>query len=480
MNGRLSVALVVGLAAAHAAPGSVPSFDQEPAPAQAVANRRELKGTDGPVFGLAWSPDGRTLAAAGYRQVNLWRLDDTAPPRTFLAHTDLVRSVAWSPDGVRIASVGDDGVARVWNAESLQQLSVLETGPDYAIGWSPDGSRLATAGASATLKIWRSDSGALLHRARLQTTISSLRWSPDGTSVVVGGINGMTTLWDADTGRLVGRMYVSWPARNDVNGVTWSPPGGLVAMAHGARGVGGVTLWNPATGTVAHTLTSAGGWLRGISWSPDGQWLAVGGEDGTVRVQDVTTSEIAATLPTDSKPVWSVAWSPDGRRLAAGNTGTAGPPRVGGTITVWEEPVRVLQADSATARARAVETELLARRVTTPAASRPTSIATVFTEGGAYGTVVRLEPPFGNLETSVTESDLESLKITPGRSFHLRCRGQTFTMLFGQHWADVARGEWVAYASMDGYVVVARNAANAAEASGCQPGDEVFVARPPG
>jgi hypothetical protein len=275
------------------------------------------------------------------------------------------------------------------------------------------------------------------------------------------------------------KMYVSWPSRNDVNGVTWSPQGRVIAMAHGARGSGGVMLWNPVTGTVAQTLTNAGGWLRGISWSPDGRWLAVGGEDGNVRIQNLETSELAATLQTDSKPVWSVAWSPDGQRLAAGNTGTAGPPIVGGTVAVWEEPVPVLLGQRASARARALETMLLERRVVTPAASRPSAVASVFKEGGAYGTVMRLEPPFGNLETSFLESDLRYLQIVAGSSFDVRCRGNTFTVPLGQHWADVPRGGWVAYFSMEGGVIIARNSANASEESGCQPGDSVFVTGTP-
>lgn len=445
---------------------------------QAAAPARvELRGTDGPIFGLAWSPDGQTLASAGYAQVHLWRTGSTTPLRTFRAHTDLVRSVSWSPDGASVASVGDDGMTRVWNAETLQEVLRLETGPGRSIAWSPDGNRLAIAGASGELQISNSADGALLQSAQLRTTLSSLSWSPDGKTVVAGGINGMTTRWDAGTGTMVAKMYVSWPARNDVNGITWSPHGRLVAMAHGARGMGGAMLWNPATGTVAATLTNVGGWLRGIGWSPDGQWLAVGGEDGIVRIQNVETSEIKATLPTDSKPIWSVAWSPDGRRLAAGNTGAAGPPRIGGTITVWEEPVPVFLADRAGDRARALETMLLETRVVTPTVSRPAPVGTVFKQGYAHGTVMRLEPPFGNLETSLVASDLRSLQISSGSSFDLRCREKTVTVLFGQHWADVPRGEWVGYLSLEGGLIVARNSANAGEASGCRPGDSVLVSR---
>jgi WD40 repeat protein len=459
-------------------PGTVSASVYVSLPAsQAVPSRIEFKGTDGPIFGLAWAPDGQTLASAGFKEVHLWRIDSATPDRTFRMHTGLVRSVGWSPEGTRIASVGDDGVAHVWNTETLQSLLRLETGPARAIAWSPDGKRLATATASGTLQVWSSANGALLHSARLQTTISSVHWSPDGKTIVAGGINGMTTRWDAGKGTMIAKMYVSWPARNDVNGVTWSPNGQLVAIAHGARGSGGLTLWNPKAGTATTTLENAGGWLRGIGWSPDGQWLAVGGEDGNVRILNVETWAVVVTLPTDSKPIWSVAWSPDGRRLAAGNTGATGPPMVGGTVTVWEGPVPVLLGQRARARTRALEARLLERRVVTPVASRPKSPAAVRKDGGVYGTVTRLEPPFGNLETSFVLSDLRSVGIVPASRFDMRCGEKTFTILLGEHWGDVSPGEWVAYLSAEGDVIIARNGANASELSGCEASDSVFVTR---
>ena len=448
---------------------------QMKAGAQPAPTQQELKGSDGPVYGLAWAPDGRTLASTGFRQVNLWRRDSVTPLRTFRMHTDLVRSVAWSNDGALIASVGDDGVAYVWNPETLDVMSKLQAGPEYSVKWSPDGTRIATAGATAMLQIWDVKSGTRLRGERLQTTISSLAWSSVDDTIAAGGINGLTTVWKTETLQPLAKMYVNWPDRNDVNGVTWSPSGKLLALAHGARGVGGVTYWDPAAGRVGKTLSDIGGWLRGISWSPDGQWLAVGGEDGLVRIVNIETSSIAATLTTDSKPVWSVAWSPDGTRLAAGNTGSLGPPRIGGTVTVWSEPVSIAPAEHRRTRAQQIEVMLSARHVLTQPPERPARQATDFRDGAAYGTLVRLEPPFGNLETSFVESDLATLRIARATTFTLVCREQTFTPLLGQHWNDVSRGEWVAYYSLEGNLIIGRNSASAADASGCRPGDAIVL-----
>ena len=121
-----------------------------------------------------------------------------------------------------------------------------------------------------------------------------------------------------------------------------------------------------------------------------------------------------------------------------------------------------------------------------PPASRPmpvertsASVATVFKGGGAYGTVTRVDPPFGNLDTSFVESEVESLGIAAGNSFQVRCRDKVLDIVLGSNYGDVPRGEWVAGFSMQGTLKIARNLASAAEASGCKAGDSLFISKRP-
>ena len=113
--------------------------------------------------------------------------------------------------------------------------------------------------------------------------------------------------------------------------------------------------------------------------------------------------------------------------------------------------------------------------VTTPSAS----VATVFKDGGAYGTVTRVELPFGNLDTSIVESDVRSIGIAPGDSFQVRCGDKTVDIFLGRGFGDVSVGEWVALFSLQGTLKIARNRVSAAEASGCKAGDTLFVSKRP-
>jgi DinB superfamily/S-adenosyl-l-methionine hydroxide adenosyltransferase len=116
-----------------------------------------------------------------------------------------------------------------------------------------------------------------------------------------------------------------------------------------------------------------------------------------------------------------------------------------------------------------------------PAPAEPTlaSVATVFKDGGAYGTVTRVELPFGNLDTSILESDVRSIGIVSGDTFHVRCGDKAFNIVLGNNFGDVPRGEWVAVFSLQGTLRIARNFASAAEASGCKAGDSLFVSKRP-
>jgi S-adenosylmethionine hydrolase len=105
-------------------------------------------------------------------------------------------------------------------------------------------------------------------------------------------------------------------------------------------------------------------------------------------------------------------------------------------------------------------------------------VGTIFKDGGAYGIVARVEEPFGNLDTSFIESDFRSIGIALGDSFQLRCRNKTFDVVSGRTFRDVPRGEWVALASTGGAVKMGRSFANAAELSGCDAGDSLFVSKP--
>jgi WD40 repeat protein len=99
--------------------------------------------------------------------------------------------------------------------------------------------------------------------------------------------------------------------------VAYSPDGQTLASGSDDNTI---KLWNVNTGNLLQTLTGHSQQVRSVAYSPDGQTLASGGMyDETIKLWDVKTGNLLQTLPGHSESVYSVAYSPDGQTLASGS-----------------------------------------------------------------------------------------------------------------------------------------------------------------
>ncbi|XVQ11060.1 WD40 repeat domain-containing serine/threonine protein kinase [Spirillospora sp. CA-255316] len=117
----------------------------------------DLTGFNSWVHGVAFSPDGRTLAAAGGDTARLWDVTTRSPAGAPIDCRSTCRTVTFSPDGRTLATAGGDTIARLWNLADRRQLGPDlkgHTGVIFSVRFSPDGRTLATAGADGTARLW--------------------------------------------------------------------------------------------------------------------------------------------------------------------------------------------------------------------------------------------------------------------------------------------------------------------------------------
>src|SRR5262249_44886796 len=126
--------------------------------AQQAAVVGTLEGHTDPVYSVAWSPDGQTLATAGFdNTVRLWDAATRKEIRKFEGHSKLVLAIAIAPKGQRILSGSLDNTAKIWDYPATEPLKTLAgrpgAGDPLAVAVRPDGRQVAaSAGKSVSVR----------------------------------------------------------------------------------------------------------------------------------------------------------------------------------------------------------------------------------------------------------------------------------------------------------------------------------------
>jgi WD40 repeat protein len=277
----------------------------------------------GQIGALAFSPDGRRLAAGGEdRVIRIW---DAATGKLLTecrGHTSKVLSLAFREDGLRLVTAAHDGTVRQWDAETGTQVEPpydRHTAEAFAAVYSPDGQRVASAGADRTVRLWRAVGRQDQAVFRGHTgAVAALAFSRDGRRLVSASYDlssgyqgdGTVRYWEA-------APEVTLPVLADhtdyVYPVTYSPDGRWIASGawdHTIR------LWDAATGEACAKLRH-GGIVRALALTPDGARLISGGHFGELLLWDLSTGRIQGRVPS-AKHVGAIAVGPDGARTAAG------------------------------------------------------------------------------------------------------------------------------------------------------------------
>lgn len=274
---------------------------------------RLFYGHDGTVLGVAFSPDGRMLASVSDDGVlRIWAAETGQARAELAGHQGRAQGVAFAPDGLTLASAGEDGTIRLWDVASGEQRKALVGGGSVLnVVFSPNGALLASVGDDRTIRLWDAATGRRLTQlACQQRAYRALAFSPSGTLLASGSAHGAVALWEVATGT---RRADLTGHQGAVLGVAFSPDGTLLASASAD---GTIQLREVATGQHTGRLTHHRGAVLDVAFSADGCLLASAGADGTIRSAEVATGRQRATLTGHQTVMQDVAFSPDGTLVA--------------------------------------------------------------------------------------------------------------------------------------------------------------------
>jgi serine/threonine protein kinase len=250
-----------------------------------------------------------------------------APRLVHEHHYGVVRAVAWSPDSVYAASA-TDAIVRVWHARTGQNLCSYREhlGLIKHMAWSPMGTGIASVSEENKVRIWDCNTGKTLssyagapYPGFNQNIVRWLAWSPRGRYLAAAGSK-CTTIWDIDEGHLIIQLRNKYQV---CRGLCWSPDGKNLAVAQGK----GVSLYRlEEHGKTTYFRCSAP--MNAVAWSPNGAYLAFGGDDCLIQIWDVRANKLIGTYRSHSRPITTLAWSPNNARIVSGSQSS--------NVNVWD------------------------------------------------------------------------------------------------------------------------------------------------
>ncbi len=295
--------------------------------------------------GLAFSPDGKVLAARCRGEILAW---DTATGRELCRlpltatgpHLSYDRNVNWgagpdfSPDGKTLAVQATTGEVTFWEVATGKRVRTLTLPPESMgnpdrrdLRLSPDGKVLAVTDGAGNVYLLDMMTGRVIHRLGGERPAElGLRFSPDGKTLAVGRYYPspqVVQLWEVATGKLLHTIE----DREDMFAfpVAFSPDSRTFASGGPDR----IVCWDVATGKAVRRLEAkVQYWFTGLAFTPDGKALMWSDREGKVRVRDIEKNADRVVIEGPRWDVCSVVLSPDGKIVARGTTSP--------TIGLWD------------------------------------------------------------------------------------------------------------------------------------------------
>lgn len=304
------------------------------------------------INGVAFSTDNKLATCSGDKTTRLWDVDDFSelPCSPLCGHTYYVHCCTFSPFGTILATCSTDGKMIVWDVQNGKKVAILQHQKLNSIRvcrFSPNSKFLVSGSDDENVCLWSVQQKKLLRTySAHDASIMACAFSPDNNYLVSGCCNGNLRVWDTVFGHSKAMAYILEGHDLGVTCCDFSPTYGSAREVYQDGSIwfllatsgqdSLVKLWvfttelgnSIVTLTPLHTMEGHNGPVMSCCFSPNGQLLASGSIDKTIRLWDPATGAALHLINGHSRYVTSCAFSSDSRLLASGSNDK--------TVLIWK------------------------------------------------------------------------------------------------------------------------------------------------
>jgi WD repeat-containing protein 61 len=267
------------------------------------------------IWAVSWAKSNVIVTGSIDETVKVWDPNDLSKPKhIFGSHELAIVSVDCSGDGKRAVTSSMDGQIRVYDIEAGKKIQTITAGAvdTWTVAYQPNMDVVASGSHSGAVNLWDMKSGKKANTLQTEGKFTmSLSYSNDGAFLASGSHDGIVHIFDSSSNKSLHKISAHNLA---VRSLSFNPSGTvLVTASEDAH----IKSYDVKGGNQEKNITGHSSWVLSVQMNPkNSRQLASSSSDKKVKIWDFQTNEAVHTFDSHEDQVWGVSYSPDGNYLA--------------------------------------------------------------------------------------------------------------------------------------------------------------------